>query len=382
MADYTINKGDTLSKIAKQHGIDWRTLYDSNQSVIGSNPNMIKVGTVIKIPGVNAPDPSTVTPGTTTPAPTTPTPPPLNTAEVQKDINSYGTGNAPVPDTFNWNADEDAQYQQFVSGQTDQIMQSMADRNLLNSSVTQSDITRMMASASPEYMQRAYERWDNERRFAYQQEQDDLAQQQTSQEELRAYLAALDDDSYKQYKTSLASEQASRTQRIANAETYVTQQKAAVEDAIKRTNQTGVVDNDAALVLGVPAGTPVAAAAEGMAAARQNVTTLEMRFATMKAELTQQTNDELAAMAYRDAFYNPRVVLQSSAPSGYRSGGTDKDDELRRLAEEAAKKQNSKIGGSGTQVGGTKTVQKTYVNPYTTQQNKIAEEQARYGMFR
>jgi len=45
MAVYTVRKGDTLSGIAKKLGIpNWRTLYEQNKAVIGSNPNLIRPG--------------------------------------------------------------------------------------------------------------------------------------------------------------------------------------------------------------------------------------------------------------------------------------------------------------------------------------------------
>lgn len=45
MAVYTVRSGDTLSSIAKRLGIsNWRTLYDANKSIIGSNPNLIRSG--------------------------------------------------------------------------------------------------------------------------------------------------------------------------------------------------------------------------------------------------------------------------------------------------------------------------------------------------
>lgn len=45
MAVYTVRKRDTLSGIAKKLGIpNWRTLYEQNKAVIGSNPNLIRPG--------------------------------------------------------------------------------------------------------------------------------------------------------------------------------------------------------------------------------------------------------------------------------------------------------------------------------------------------
>lgn len=41
---YTVVSGDTLCKIAKLNSLDWKSIYDKNVAVIGSNPNLIKPG--------------------------------------------------------------------------------------------------------------------------------------------------------------------------------------------------------------------------------------------------------------------------------------------------------------------------------------------------
>ena len=52
---YTVRGGDSLSKIARQLGIsNWRDLYNLNQSIIGGNPNLIRPGQVLNIPGTQA----------------------------------------------------------------------------------------------------------------------------------------------------------------------------------------------------------------------------------------------------------------------------------------------------------------------------------------
>jgi nucleoid-associated protein YgaU len=50
---YTVVSGDSLSKIAKHHYGDaskWHQIYDANKSTIGSNPDHIEVGQVLKLP--------------------------------------------------------------------------------------------------------------------------------------------------------------------------------------------------------------------------------------------------------------------------------------------------------------------------------------------
>ncbi|WP_411134911.1 transglycosylase family protein [Streptomyces sp. C10] len=42
--NYTVKAGDTLAKIAKAHGTDWKSVYKANKSVIGGNPNLIIPG--------------------------------------------------------------------------------------------------------------------------------------------------------------------------------------------------------------------------------------------------------------------------------------------------------------------------------------------------
>ena len=46
---YTVVAGDTLSGIAKKYGTTWQKIYEDNEDVIGSNPNLIKPGQVLKI---------------------------------------------------------------------------------------------------------------------------------------------------------------------------------------------------------------------------------------------------------------------------------------------------------------------------------------------
>ena len=65
-ARYTITAGDTLSGIAAGLGIagGWPALYAANRQVIGSNPDALQPGTVLRLPRPAAAHPSRVTPST------------------------------------------------------------------------------------------------------------------------------------------------------------------------------------------------------------------------------------------------------------------------------------------------------------------------------
>lgn len=46
---YTVKSGDTLSGIAKKYNTTWQKIYNDNKSIIGSNPNKIYKGQILKI---------------------------------------------------------------------------------------------------------------------------------------------------------------------------------------------------------------------------------------------------------------------------------------------------------------------------------------------
>jgi LysM repeat protein len=56
-ARYLVQPGDTLSGIAARFGLPggWRRLYAANRTVIGSDPNVIRTGTVLALPGPAVP---------------------------------------------------------------------------------------------------------------------------------------------------------------------------------------------------------------------------------------------------------------------------------------------------------------------------------------
>ena len=49
MQEYTVKKGDSLSKIASQYGIKWKDIFEANKDII-KNPDLIQPGWKLKIP--------------------------------------------------------------------------------------------------------------------------------------------------------------------------------------------------------------------------------------------------------------------------------------------------------------------------------------------
>lgn len=49
--EYTVEIGDSLSKIAKVYGVSWQDIFEANKDII-SNPDLIQPGWKLKIPTV------------------------------------------------------------------------------------------------------------------------------------------------------------------------------------------------------------------------------------------------------------------------------------------------------------------------------------------
>lgn len=47
--EYTVENGDSLSKIAKAYGVSWQDIFEANKDII-SNPDLIQPGWKLKIP--------------------------------------------------------------------------------------------------------------------------------------------------------------------------------------------------------------------------------------------------------------------------------------------------------------------------------------------
>ncbi len=49
--DHVVRSGDTLSEFAASHGTSWRAMYADNRGTIGSNPNLLRIGQVLSVRG-------------------------------------------------------------------------------------------------------------------------------------------------------------------------------------------------------------------------------------------------------------------------------------------------------------------------------------------
>ncbi len=48
---HTVAAGDTLSAIGAKYGVNWQDIYNANKGAVGPNPNMIRPGQILTIPG-------------------------------------------------------------------------------------------------------------------------------------------------------------------------------------------------------------------------------------------------------------------------------------------------------------------------------------------
>lgn len=96
MATITIQKGQTLSGIAKQQGTTVDALLKANPSI--KNPNLIYAGSALSLP--EAPKPTPVAPGASGSAPVAPVAPSIPVTTRVDQISSPGTSPVPVKNTL------------------------------------------------------------------------------------------------------------------------------------------------------------------------------------------------------------------------------------------------------------------------------------------
>lgn len=325
---YTIKSGETLSGIAKANNTTVADIMAANPSI--TNANKIYAGASLTLPSEVAAATATTTPTTTTTTTTTPT-----AADISSILSSVPTydsstyGISATPETFSYDPSTDSSLQQYLTQGNASIMQTMADKGILNSTTTTSQIASLLAQATPEYEQAAYDRWSTEQDRALTRasflsglDQTAYSQAQDLQNTLYSQLSTLDDEGYADYKTQLATTQAQRTSNIQSAQSYYDQKKSELEAAIAKVNSTGFVDNETALILGVDVGTPASGISTAVTAKQSELQQLQYQIANLVAYDRQMTQAENSATALRDAYYNPRVLSTMSSPVSSTTGTT------------------------------------------------------------
>lgn len=328
MADYTIQRGDTLSKIAKANNTTVADIMSANPYI--TNANKIYAGKTLVIPGASTTAATTAPVTTTAPSVATPTATAPTQQQVQDIVsgipqqttNTYGiTEDATIAQ---WDPETDTSYQQTLKSGNASIMQDMVNRGIINSTTTSSQMAQLLSRTAPEYEQMYYDRAAAEQARQLQRaqflagiDQQAFENQQVAQNnvyDLYGQLATMDDEGYAEYRTQLAATQAERAQNIQTVQAYYEQMSADIKAAMASVSSLGYVDNAAALILGVEVGTTAAQAQQAIAAKQQELQNLEVQMAYLVSQNQSQTAMENQAISMRDAYYNPRVLQEIGSP--------------------------------------------------------------------
>ena len=151
MATYIVQRGDTLSGIAKKLGIpNWRTLYEQNKAVIGKNYNLIKPGqklTYGEIIAQSTPTPAPVGTGAAELATQIAQEQPINFAEVLPWEQYF------APELARGSAEQVyAQYYAPIAQQRqEQLESNFAGRNLIRSGIRERSLSDLYRELGQEH---------------------------------------------------------------------------------------------------------------------------------------------------------------------------------------------------------------------------------------
>lgn len=151
---------------------------------------------------------------------------------------------------FTYDPSQDPAYQAAAQGVRQNVMETMNERGILNSTITRDDMTKLMAQAVPAFAQQAYGR-----------EQDVIRNLMN----IQGIYGDIEQQNY-----------ARKLQADANR---IAEEQRAIDNAWARVQTLGYVDNEASKVLGIPVGTPTFQAREAVEQRRQQL------------KLAQQDND-------------------------------------------------------------------------------------------
>ena len=209
--------------------IDFNQIYDSYQSQYGNNQNQTSSTT-----GTSGIKKTSI--GTTI---VTPTNTNLNTVEGQYQsaysdtINSLISSMITNLENFQYDPNKDTALQVATEYAANSTMQSLAGSGVLNSSSTAERVARVVSELVPQYEQLAYTRWTD-----YLGQLSDTAQ----------LVMNYDSQQFEYWKDA-------KDREFQNKQFEYQKQQDALDNAWKRVDELGYVDNEASAILGVPVGT-------------------------------------------------------------------------------------------------------------------------------
>ena len=210
--------------------IDFNQIYDSYQSQYGNNQNQTSSTT-----GTSGIKKTSI--GTTI---VTPTNTNLNTVEGQYQSAYSDTINSLISSMitnlengFQYDPNKDTALQVATVYAANSTMQSLAGSGVLNSSSTAERVARVVSELVPQYEQLAYTRWTD-----YLGQLSDTAQ----------LVMNYDSQQFEYWKDA-------KEREFQNKQFEYQKQQDALDNAWKRVDELGYVDNEASAILGVPVGT-------------------------------------------------------------------------------------------------------------------------------
>jgi len=242
---------------------------------------------------------------------------------------------------FKYDPANDAQFQQASKELTRNVIETMASRGLLNSTITENQLQQGVSKLLPQYQQIAYNQFQDEGDTLMNQVNMLLGVDETAynrnQDQGANFLNAfnvvsqMDDTQYNRWKDSYTMRYNTERDRVNDNQTRIENERNAVNDAWNETDRLGYVSNSASLILGVPAGTPSQGAREAKIARDNELADQETANEHDREmnELTFQNNSKLSTQSYQES---SALSAQSSAQSERNSINAENRADAREAA--------------------------------------------------
>ena len=270
--------------------------------------------------------------------------------------------------TFNYDPANDTQFQQASQELTRNVIETMASRGLLNSTITENQLQQGVSKLLPQYQQIAYNKFQDEGttmmnqinmlmgmdETAYNRNQDTGANllngyniasqadetaynrdQNQGANLLNAYnvVSQMDDRQRGAWKDAYTIRYNTERDRVNDNQTRIENDRNAINDAWNETDRLGYVSNSASLILGVAAGTPSQGAREAKIARDNELADQETANEHDREmnELTFENNSKLSTQSYQES---SALSAQSSSQSLQNSSSLAAQNEGYQIAGE------------------------------------------------